>query len=123
MPDATPNPLPDGVLPSGVEKARPEVNVTDLHPSLVAFLVPLGLVHLHLFDLPVVITAGRDGLHSPGSKHHSGDAVDLRVKDLPDKWRAAHLLVLSTLSDRFGLTVFDESNLPGQPHIHVEVAG
>ena len=122
MTDATLQPLPDGVLPVGVERADSRVVTTQLHKALTAFFVPLGLVHLHLFDMPAVITSARDSVHVPASKHGQGKAVDLRIFDKRPKWQPVYLLVLTTLGDRFGLTVFDESDLPGEAHIHVEVA-
>ena len=123
MVDATANPLPPGVLPAGVERATPAVVTDGLDPQLFAFLTPLGLVHLHLFDVPAVITSGRDASHSKASKHYSGKAVDLRIKHLPLQWIDTYLLVLGVFEERFGLAVFDERFLPGETHIHVEIAG
>lgn len=121
--DATLNPLPPGVLPAGVEAASGSVITTGLDPALFAFLTPLGLVYLHLFDNKCVITSARDAMHGKGSKHYIGQAVDLRTRNLPPEWQSTFLLVLTVLADRFKLTVFDERNQPGEPHIHVEVAG
>lgn len=123
MTDATPNPLPPGILPAGVERANVNVITDGLDPQLFAFLTPLGLVHLHLFDAPAVITSAKDANHTHGSKHYIGKAVDIRVKGLLPKWQPTLLLVLTVLADRFKLCVFDESNLPGEAHIHIEVAG
>jgi len=123
MTDATPNPLGPGVLPAGVQRASASVITDGLDPKLFAFLTPLGLVALHLFDQPVTITSAKDALHGVGSKHYTGHAVDLRTRDMRLEWQSTFLLVLTVLADRFGLTVFDERNLPGEPHIHVETAG
>lgn len=123
MTDATLNPLPPGILPAGVERATPAVVTDGLDPKLFAFLTPLGLVFLHLFDRPAVITSGRDALHAKGSKHYEGKAIDLRVKDMLPEWQSTLTLVLLVFAERYGLAVFDERFLPGQPHIHVEVAG
>ena len=123
MPDATLNPLPPGVLPPGVERASAAVVTDGLDPVLFAFLTPLGRVCLSLFDMPAVITSARDAIHSRASKHYTGHAVDIRVKDVPPRWQYAFLIMLCVLADRFRLCVFDESNLPGEAHIHVETAG
>lgn len=116
---ATPMPL----LPPGVERAADTVNLNGLDGVLWTFFTPLGRTCLSLFDTPVFITSARDGNHVQNSKHLQGKAVDFRTKNLPPKWEPVFLLVLGVLSDRFKLAVFDESNLPGEPHIHVEVAG
>jgi hypothetical protein len=121
--DATLNPIPPGALPVGVERKDAAVNFDGVDPSLLSFLAKLGLVHLHLFGSPCTVTSARDSVHGLHSKHFAGKALDLRVADLPPKWQPAFLLVLCVLADQFRLTVFDESNLPGAPHIHVEVAG
>lgn len=117
------NSLPPGVAPTGCELARPEVNLVGLKPVLMEFLARAGLVHLHLFGIPLVITSAVDSVHVASSKHGKGEAVDLRVNDKADRSVAAFLLWLCVLARAFGLTVFDESNLPGQPHIHMEIAG
>jgi len=123
MNDATPNPLPPGVLPAGVERASASVVTEGLDAGLFAFLTPLGLTMLSLFDQPAVITSARDAIHGTGSKHYTGKAIDVRVRDIRPEWQSTFLLVLTVLAQRFKLTVFDERNLPGEPHIHVEVAG
>jgi len=109
--------------PVGVELKSPAVNIADLDGRLRLFLATLGLVHLHLFNAPAVVTSGKDSVHVESSKHGQGKAVDLRVSDLREGWQQTFLLVVCTLCDRYGLTVFDERNLPGGPHFHVEVAG
>lgn len=116
------NSLPPGVAPTGCELASPGVNLVGVKDALMSFLGVAGLVHLHLFNAPLVITSAVDKLHVTHSKHYEGAAVDLRVSDKRPTWQAAWVLVLRVLADRFGLTVFDESNLPGQPHIHMEIA-
>lgn len=123
MSDATPNPTPQGTLPVGIQRASAAVVTDGLDPKLFAALTPLGLVHLHLFDVPLTITSARDAIHGKGSKHYTGHAVDVRVKDLRPEWQSVFLLVVTVICDRFGLTVFDERNLPGESHFHIETAG
>lgn len=123
MVDATINPLPPGALPVGVERKDSTVLTQGLNPVLMSFLVRLGLVHLHLFGAPVVITSGVDAKHAVNSKHYKGDAVDVRIMDKASYAQPCFLLVVCTLAKNFNLAVFDESQLPGAPHVHIEIAG
>jgi len=121
--DNTLNPLPPGILPVGVERKDASVVTDGVNPALMLFLTKLGLVSLHLFDLPVIVTSAKDGAHASGSKHYRGDAVDVRISDKSPLDQSAFLLVLTTLARQFKLAVFDESNLPGASHVHIEIAG
>jgi len=123
MTDATDKTGPDFIVPAGVELKDSGVNVRDIDPALQSFLIVLGLVHLHLFNLPVVVTSGKDSQHVGSSKHYKGDAVDLRISDLLPAYQPAFLLALRVLCDRFHLAMFDESYAPGMGHVHVEIAG
>lgn len=123
MTDATINTGPQFIAPPGVALKDAAVNVKDIRPELQAFLTRAGLVHLHLFDCVLTVTSGKDSVHSPNSKHYKGEAVDLRISDLRPEWQAAFILSLRVLCDRFKLAVFDESNLPGAGHVHIEIAG
>lgn len=123
MVDATDRTGPDFVVPPGVELKDASVNVKDINPVLQSFLIRFGLVHLHLFGTPVVVTSGKDAQHVASSKHDRGWAVDLRISDLPAAAQPAFLLALRVLCDRFELAMFDESYAPGAGHVHVEIAG
>jgi len=62
----------------------------------------------------LVITSARDGQHMKGSKHYTGDAVDLRTRDLTkqeqkDLWQN----LVNYLGPKFDVVL--ESD-----HIHVE---
>jgi len=65
----------------------------------------------------LVITSGLDGVHSAGSYHYYGYAVDLRTRDMnkPDKEMAAKRLhhFLINISHKYDVVL--ESD-----HIHVE---
>jgi hypothetical protein len=114
--------LPGGPLPLHLALSGPSVDVTKTTPKLRLFLSKLATVHYELFDLPLMVTAGSDGMHAVNSRHYTGRAVDIRSLD---KDRASNLLflhVLNYLSASFKLAVFDERERPGQPHIHVEEA-
>lgn len=123
MDDATAQPIPPGTLPVGIERKDASVVTQGLNPALMAFLARLGLVYLHLFGTPAIITSGVDAKHAVGSKHYKGDAVDLRTATLNGVQLATLLLVVKTLSGFFPVCFFDEGNLPGAPHLHIEIAG
>jgi hypothetical protein len=123
MTDATDSTGKYWLPPAGVELKDASVNVSDIDPVLQSFLVRLGLIHLHLFNAPVVVTSGKDAIHAASSKHYKGDAVDLRITDLPPGDQPAFLLILRVLCDKFCLAMFDETYAPGMGHVHVEIAG
>lgn len=121
--DSTDRTGTDFILPPGVELKDASVNVRDVDPALQSFLIRMGLVHLHLFGAPVVVTSGKDGTHVASSKHETGLAVDLRITDLPAGSQPAFLLVLRVLCATFHLAMFDETYAPGMGHVHIEIAG
>jgi hypothetical protein len=108
--------------PPGVQFKDSTVNIRDVDELLQSFLITAGLVHMHLFTTLLTVTSGKDGQHSPGSKHAAGKALDLRIIDLPPEYQPAFLLCLRVLCARFHLAMFDESNLPGRRHVHIEIA-
>jgi hypothetical protein len=109
--------------PAGVELRDADVKMDGVNDALKSFLRVAGLVHMNLFDQLLVVTSGTDGVHSPGSKHARGYAVDLRIFDLRPEWEPVFILYLRVLCGRFHLCMFDESNLAGLPHVHIEIAG
>jgi hypothetical protein len=67
----------------------------------------------------VVVTSGEDGTHMPGSRHPSGDALDLRTRHLTiSQQRAFRLAVLRRLGPEYQ-AVLERPGKPGQ-HLHVE---
>ena len=123
MPDATESPLPPGTFPAGTQPKDSSVSLIGVAPVLISFLTRLGLIHMHLFDSILTVTSARDAVHGKGSKHYIGKAVDLRISDLPQRSVAVFLMVLYELTPRYKLAVFDEEQLPGEAHVHVELAG
>jgi hypothetical protein len=123
MPDATNSTGANFIVPAGVILKDASVNVRDINPTLQSFLVSAGLVHIHLLAMVLTVTSGKDGVHSANSKHHRGDAVDLRIADVPPEEQPVFLLYLRVLCARFRLAMFDESYLPGAGHVHIEIAG
>jgi hypothetical protein len=117
------NLVTSNVPPSGVELKSDAVKLIGLDGRLFQFLTTCGLVHLHCFDKPLIVTCAVDSIEHKVGKHPIGKAIDLRVSDLDPRWQDRFLLIVCTLCDRYGCTVFDERNLPGAQHFHVEVAG
>lgn len=115
-------PLP-WIVPAGIQLKDATVNVKDINAVLQSFLVRAGLVHLHLFNAILIVTSGRDGQHVTSSKHGRGDAVDLRISDLPPDEQPAFLLAMRVLCKQFKLAAFDESYAPGMSHLHIEIGG
>jgi hypothetical protein len=99
------------------------VNVSGLSHGMVEFLGVLADMHADLFDCPLCITSANDGQHAPHSKHSLWQAVDLRSASLDGEGQAVFLMVLCFLSRRYKMAVFDERQLPGAGHFHVEEAG
>jgi hypothetical protein len=110
-------------LPQGVSLASVAVNVDGVNEGLWSFVCHLGLIHQLLFSKPLVITSGRDSLHSAASMHPKGDAVDVRTKDLLPDEQMLLLNVLAYAGPSSDVAVFDERALPGQEHLHLEWHG
>lgn len=123
MADATIRTGSQFVVPPGVQLKDATVDVVNVNPVLQAFLITAGLVQMHLFNRLLVVTSGKDGVHLPGSKHGKGDAIDLRIADMPPEDQPAFLLVLRVLCARYKLAMFDESNVLNAGHVHIEIAG
>ena len=69
------------------------------HPAGFRILEAVRATALKL-DIDVTITSGSDGLHSgPSDPHHSGEAYDLRTKDLPQPVKVA---LLAGIRDELG---------------------
>lgn len=115
--------MPAAVAPKYYELASPSVVMDGVVEPLISFVEYLGLVHRVVFNKPLVITSGRDGVHAADSLHPKGRAVDIRTKDLlPDE----QLLVLSLLAyagPANKIATFDERALAGAEHIHLEYHG
>lgn len=122
MPDSTPQPFGKGVLPLGVERKDATVNVASLVPELTTALAKLGRLHLELFNKPLVITSANDGKHAAASKHYVNRAVDVRMLDKSDSEQALWIDVLFFCDKQLKLMLFDERQLPGSDHVHIETA-
>lgn len=115
-----PTPVP-AWWPEHLEVSDSTVEVSELNPSLQAFLAAAAAQHFALFGEPLVVTSGNDGTHGAGSKHYEWKAVDLRSRDLSRAQADGFAQHLVLLQGQFQVGVFDERFI-GAPHWHVETA-
>lgn len=122
--NTSPTPINAGVepaLPQFVLKATPAVKLAGVAEMLINFIGWLGVVHQVLFHEPLVVTSGTDGQHVASSKHPQGKAVDIRTHDVSEVDILLLLHVLAHACSQWPIAVFDERNLAGQGHIHIEL--
>lgn len=110
-------------LPQYIELSTPTVNWEGLVPDLLTFAGHLALLHQLLFAQPLVMTSAKDGQHSAGSLHAEGKAFDVRTRDKSDEANLIFMAVLSYIATGAPIAVFDERQLAGAPHIHIEWHG
>lgn len=89
------------VLALSPEMARALHVIEDVHKRVVVFR-------------GAIVTSARDGVHRDGSHHYTGNAVDLRTRDLVGSVRVALARELARSLGR-DFDVVDEGD-----HIHVE---
>lgn len=116
-------PWPDAAGKSFIALADPSVRVGGLVPKFKDFLLRLGRMHYDMFDLPLIITSGNDGAHAAHSPHYENRAVDIRTHDLSDGQAAIFGACLIYFAPVVKIATFDERNVPGGPHFHVEYHG
>ena len=70
-----------------IKKKDNTVNVTGLKPEIVKILGTVWKVATELngINYELVITSAKDGQHKTGSKHYSGEAIDIRSRDMRNK--------------------------------------
>lgn len=102
---------------------KPGVRFGVITPALLYMLTTLERLSRTLFGLPdegLVITAGSDGTHMAGSKHYTGEAVDLRSKTLNSTVKSGFIAILrAELGPQF--TVLLEGEGTPNEHLHVQV--
>lgn len=89
-----------------------------LSPTMSSALPIIDRVSLELLDRGAIITSATDGRHSAGSKHYTGNAVDLRTRDLTRAKVDAYGLRLDNALNA-ARHVYDV--LIEDDHIHIEV--
>jgi hypothetical protein len=93
--------------------------ILSLSPEMAKALHLIETAHMRCdVGRGVFITSGREGDHMPGSLHYSGNAIDIRTRDLTS-WQVSCLIF--ELRQRLGknFDVVDETS-GGAPHIHIE---
>ena len=65
------------------------------------------------FGQELVVTSARDGMHSAGSLHYYGYAVDLRIWYLEDRLNAIRTRLLDILGKDYDIVIHES-------HLHVE---
>lgn len=104
-------------------KTTPNVVLAGVNEQLLNFMAVLDRIHQGLFATQMVITSAKDGEHAPGSLHAEGKAIDLRTSDKDPAGNILFLHVLAYAAQLMPVTTFDERNLPGAPHLHIEWHG
>jgi hypothetical protein len=102
---------------------KPGVRFAVITPALLHMLAALERLSRELFGLPdegLVITSGSDGTHMAGSKHYTGEAIDLRSKTMSPTIRGSFIKTLrAALGPQF--TVLLEHVGEAQEHVHIQV--
>jgi hypothetical protein len=101
-----------------VVRCKPGVQFTVIAPGGFALLSAIDLTAKEI-EHDLTITSACDGTHSgPSDPHHTGNAYDIRVSDLPNPQHA-----LETLQVQLGPLFFAWIENAGQPnqHIHCQV--
>lgn len=94
-------------------KLKPGASIKGLQSEMVLGLSICDSVYSK-HGVEMVITAGTDGKHSPGSLHYVGLAVDLRTSNVPaDKLKTLEVALQDSLQAQFDVIL--ESD-----HFHVE---
>lgn len=89
------------------------IDLCALHPTLLLGIIMMNEI-LSQYNVPLVVTCGREGKHSATSLHYSGCAVDIRSRELSREQQ----LGVKAIFDGRGFNDFDlviESN-----HFHLE---
>ncbi len=99
------------------------VDVANIQPQIVLALITANNLYRDE-GVELVFTSGRDGKHSLTSLHYSGNAVDLRTRDLKAKDTFLPSLIRDRLAERLGLdydVIFEQDpDDPDNDHIHLE---
>lgn len=92
---------------------KPGVRFENISDSIVDQLPTICRVY-RSFGQTCTITSARDGTHMAGSKHYTGEAIDLRTRDfsLPER-REVHQTLQIVLGSDFDVVLEKD-------HIHLE---
>lgn len=94
------------------------VKLAGLQPQMVLGLLIASSIADDM-DLDLVVTSANDGKHMVGSKHGTGEAIDLRTHDWPTEVKLRFVEKLrACLTAEFDL-LFEDQDGPNE-HVHVE---
>lgn len=65
------------------------------------------------------ITSAKDAVHSKNSRHYSGNAVDIRTKEMPHKKRTVRKLLKHFNQKPNFTALFEDSGRPNE-HLHLQ---
>ena len=95
---------------------KPGVDVRGLKPEMV-LAYNIACEVFGRYSKQAIITCGLDGKHMPGSKHYTGEALDLRTRHLDMRLRPVLAEDYSkALGPQYDVVLEDNP-----PHIHVEL--
>jgi len=100
-----------GIIPA-VDKRN--VNLAGVNQNLMQVANEVGNELYGKLNRPLLITSAKDSVHTRGSAHYEGDALDLRTRDLSAQQRG---LIVAGFRAK-GLNAVDEGD-----HIHVSTRG
>lgn len=97
------------------------VQFGEFNPFYAQIAVTLMDIQKSILEWPLVITAGKDGVHAPNSAHYRFQAVDIRTHDMPENYHVSWLVGALTqrLGEKFTVLLEDEGT-PNE-HIHVQL--
>lgn len=105
----------------GIKTGPNGADVTDLAQEILDVYDDVEAVWAMYTDVEPVITSGRDGKHTVGSKHYEGKAIDVRANNISDEISQK---IADTLQARLGYEYdvdFEQpSPDPAEDHIHIE---
>lgn len=103
-------------------RAKPGTGIRDITPQAVYGMMVVERVCLNLFGLGYepTITSADDRVHGPNSLHPSGNAFDVRTKDILRRDLDSLLTEIKRRLEPLGFDVILEFRNQEQEHIHIE---
>lgn len=102
---------------------KPTVRFRVITPALLHMLATLERLSREFFGLPdegLVITSGSDGTHMDGSKHYTGEALDVRSKTFNATIRSGFIATLRAELGPPFTVLLEDVGTPNE-HIHCQV--
>ena len=90
------------------------IKYEDMDEKIEAIIPTVDKVFNEIAGRDAIITSAREGNHSRNSRHYSGQAIDLRTRDLtPDKIEKVRVKLQNSLGKDYDV-------VKEETHIHVE---